>query len=359
MLRCSKLWGRPPKSAADRRLLRIGRVLAYHADAHALQLPAGHRFPAEKYRLLRESVARTLPEVRLEPAAAASDGELALAHSPGWIEAVVHGTLGAAREREIGFPWSEAMVRRSRHSVGATVQAARAALLGGEGVAMNLAGGTHHAHIDRGAGFCVFNDVAVAARLMQAEWHRRRGPAAGLLRVLVVDLDVHQGDGTASIFADDDSVFTLSLHGGRNFPVRKARSDLDIELPDGCDDATYLDALDAALATAFARLPAPGLAFYLAGADAHEGDRLGRLKLSAAGLAERDRRVLQALGARRVPVALAMAGGYGRDMMQMVGVQCRTVELALQAWRGWRSPVPVADAAATAPAAQAVEQCPR
>jgi acetoin utilization deacetylase AcuC-like enzyme len=283
-----------------------------------------------KYRLLREAVERTLPDIRVQPAPPASDGELALVHAPTYVQAVAEGLLSPAQQREIGFPWSERMEERSRRSVGATIAAARAALA--EGVAANLAGGTHHAFADRGSGYCVFNDVAVAARLMQAESHRRQ---RRLLRVLVIDLDVHQGNGTAAIFADDPTVFTLSMHAARNFPARKERSDLDVELPDGCSDTPYLAALDAALSEAWARHAdaAPGLAFYLAGADPHEGDRLGRLKLTDEGLAERDRRVFAALRARGIPVAISMAGGYGRELHTTVAVQRRTLALALQTWR--------------------------
>ena len=311
---------------------------AFHADAFVLPLPDGHTFPMPKYRLLRDAVAATLPAARLREAPPASDGELALAHEPGWITAVVEGTVSTAQQREIGFPWSPRMVERSRRSVGATIAAARVALFEGEGIGANLAGGTHHAYAHKGSGYCVFNDVAVAARLMQAEWHRvHRSRRAGL-RVWVIDLDVHQGNGTASIFRDDPTVFTLSLHGAKNFPFRKEASDLDVELPDGCTDAPYLAALDDALARAWA-LQAdapPGLAFYLAGADPHENDRLGRLKLSAAGLAERDRRVFAWLRAQGVPVAVSMAGGYGRDLAQTVAIQRRTLELALQAWQAWQ-----------------------
>ena len=219
-------------------------MLAFHSDAFVLPLPPGHSFPMSKYRLLREAVEQTLPAIRVVEAPPASDGELALAHEPAWISAVAEGTMSAAQQREIGFPWSPRMAERSRRSVGATIAAARAALFQGEGVAANLAGGTHHAHAHKGSGYCVFNDVAVAARLMQAEWHRQH---RRLLRVCVIDLDVHQGNGTAAIFRDDPTVFTLSLHGARNFPFRKEASDLDVELPDGCADAPYLQALDAAL----------------------------------------------------------------------------------------------------------------
>ncbi len=311
---------------------------AFHSDQFVLPLPPGHSFPMSKYGLLREAAVATLPAIRLTEAQAASDGELALAHDPAWISAVAEGTTSATQQREIGFPWSPRMVERARRSVGATIGAARTALWGdagtGEGVAANLAGGTHHAYAHKGSGYCVFNDVAVAARLMQAEWHRRHRQ---LLRVMVVDLDVHQGNGTAAIFRDDPTVFTLSLHGAKNFPFRKEASDLDVELPDGCTDAPYLAALDAALAEAWVRQAAapPGLAFYLAGADPHENDRLGRLKISAEGLAERDRRVLAALGERGVPVALSMAGGYGRDLATTVAIQRRTLDEACRAWRSW------------------------
>lgn len=330
-------------------------VRAFHSDQFVLPLPPGHSFPMSKYRLLREAAETTLPGLRVQEAAPASDGELALAHDPAWIAAVAQGTTSPAQQREIGFPWSERMVERSRRSVGATIQAARTALFGfgggsgsaSEGVAANLAGGTHHAYAHKGSGYCVFNDVAVAARLMQAEWHRR--PVAGarrLLRVIVIDLDVHQGNGTAAIFRDDPSVFTLSLHGAKNFPFRKEAGDLDVELPDGCTDEPYLAALDAALDEAWARHGGqrPGLAFYLAGADPHVDDRLGRLAISAEGLAERDRRVLAWLRERGVPVALSMAGGYGRDIATTVAIQRRTLAEALDSWRAWQARAP-ADAA--------------
>jgi len=302
-------------------------------DRYSIALPAGHRFPMPKYRLLRERVEAELRGIRLQEADPVTDGELALVHTPDYVTRVAEGTLSAAAQREIGFPWSERMVERSRRSVGATIAAARAALT--EGVAAQLAGGTHHASADKGSGYCVFNDVAVAARLMQAEWHRRH---RSLLRVWVIDLDVHQGNGTAEIFRDDPTVFTLSLHGAKNFPFRKQPGDLDVELPDGCPDETYLAALDRALDEAWRRQLAqpPGLAFYLAGADPHEGDRLGRLALTAKGLAERDRRVFHCLAAHRVPVAVTMAGGYGRDIAVTVGIQLDTVRAALDAWQAWQ-----------------------
>jgi acetoin utilization deacetylase AcuC-like enzyme len=305
---------------------------AFHSDHYVLPLPEGHRFPMGKYRLLREAIAAELPEVQLQEAPAASDGELALVHTPGYIDAVSEGLLSPAQQREIGFPWTPRMVERARRSVGATIAAARAALR--EGVAANLAGGTHHAYADKGGGYCVFNDVAVAARLMQAEWHRQRRV---LLRIVVIDLDVHQGNGTAAIFKDDPTVFTLSMHGAKNFPFRKEASDLDVELPDGCTDAPYLAELDRALEQLWHhhREAPPGLVFYLAGADPHEADRLGRLKLTAQGLAERDRRVLAAACERGIPVAISMAGGYGRVIEDTVALQLNTYRAALASWRRW------------------------
>ena len=313
---------------------------AFFFDRHTIPLPPGHRFPASKYRLLRERLDGH-PGLRLTEAPAATDGELALAHAPGYVTDVVEGHLDPARQREIGFPWSPLMVERSRRSVGATIVAARTALV--EGIAANLGGGTHHASATQGSGYCVFNDVAVAARLMQAEWHRNReGKRRSLLRVAVIDLDVHQGNGTASIFRDDDTVFTLSLHAASNFPFRKEPGDLDVALPDGCRDDEYLPALDDALEELWRRHGSapPGLLFYLAGADPHEGDRLGRLKLSTAGLLERDRRVLAAARRRGIPIALSMAGGYGRVIDETVRVQVGTIEAALESWRQWNNAPP-------------------
>jgi acetoin utilization deacetylase AcuC-like enzyme len=278
-------------------------------------------------------LALEVPEVDMQVAAPATDGELALVHSPSYIQAVVQGTLSDKAQREIGFPWSSAMVERSRRSAGATVMAARAALIQGEGVSANLAGGTHHAYADKGSGFCVFNDAAVATRLMQAEWGRTHVQP---LRVAIIDLDVHQGNGTAHIFAADPQVFTLSLHGARNFPFAKETSDLDVELADGCDDDTYLHALDLALQTLESRFE-PQLVIYLAGADPHEGDRLGRLKLSFDGLEARDRRVFDWCFAKRVPVAFAMAGGYGVDIENTVQVQVNTYRVAQAYWRRWQN----------------------
>ena len=314
---------------------------AFYADHFVLPLPAGHRFPMPKYKLLRERLVAELPEVRLGQAPAASDGELALVHTPAYIEAITHGTLALPAQREIGFPWSPAMAERARRSAGATMLAARVALglapgARTEGIAANLAGGTHHAYAGKGGGFCVYNDSAVAARLMQAEWARRHCQARRPLQVAVIDLDVHQGNGTASIFAGDASVFTLSLHGEKNFPFRKEASDLDVELPDGCLDAPYLQALEHALDELDRRFE-PGLILFLAGADPFEGDRLGRLSLSFDGLEARDRRVFDWAWQRRIPLAFSMAGGYGRNIDETVQVQVNTYRVALEYWRRWES----------------------
>ena len=310
----------------------------FYATRFVLPLPAGHRFPMAKYQLLRDRLPAEVEGIEFRQAEPASVGELALAHQPAYIQAIASGAIGAAAMREIGFPWSEAMVDRARRSVGATIAAARVALR--EGVAANIAGGTHHAAAGKGSGFCVFNDAAVAARLMQAE--RGRVPAgrasAGRepLRVAVIDLDVHQGNGTAGIFRGDDSVFTLSLHGARNFPFRKEAGDLDVELPDGCGDGEYLQALQSALAQLERRF-APGLVIYLAGADPHEGDRLGRLELSFGGLQARDRRVFEWAWQRRLPVAMCMAGGYGARIEDTVQVQVNTFAIASEYWRRWQN----------------------
>ena len=314
---------------------------AFYADNFVLPLPDGHRFPMAKYRLLRDRVVQELRGVQMAQAPAASDGELALVHTPDYIAAVTHGTLAAAAQREIGFPWSPAMAERARRSVGATVAAARVALgpggaARGEGVAANMAGGTHHAYAHKGSGFCVFNDVAVAARLMQVEWARERRYPREPLRVAIIDLDVHQGNGSASIFARDDSVFTLSVHGEKNFPFRKEAGDLDVELPDGCTDPAYLHALEHAL-DELARRFEPGLVFYLAGADPFEGDRLGRLALSFDGLEARDRRVFDWAWQRRVPLAFVMAGGYGVNIDDTVQVQINTYRVALDYWKKWQA----------------------
>jgi acetoin utilization deacetylase AcuC-like enzyme len=292
-------------------------MLIYSSDHFVLPLPTGHRFPMGKYAALRARVGEIASQ-RMRVPEPATDDELALAHDRAYVDAVAHGTLDANAQRRIGFPWSPAMAERARRSVGATIGACRAALAFGCGV--NLAGGTHHAHADFGEGFCVFNDSAVALRLLKRE---------GVIeRALIVDLDVHQGDGTARIFAGDPSVFTLSLHGRRNFPFRKADSRLDIELDDGTADTTYLATLATALPIAL-ESARPDVAIYLAGADPFEGDRLGRLALTKPGLAARDRLVLETLERHRIPVAITMGGGYSDAIEDTVDIHFATISIAL------------------------------
>ena len=306
-------------------------MLVYYADQFVLPLPAGHRFPMSKYRALRDRLSASLPGIELALAPAATDGELALVHTPDYIRDVAQGLLTPQQQRDIGFPWSPRMAERARRSVGATIAAARAAL--SLGIAANLAGGTHHAYSAQGGGFCVFNDVAVTARLLQAEQARtRRRP----MRVAVIDLDVHQGNGTAAIFQADASVFTLSLHGAKNFPFRKERSDFDVELADGCGDDEYLVALEHALQSLEARFD-PDLLLYLAGADPHEGDRLGRLSLTHDGLEARDRRVFDWAWQRKLPLAFVMAGGYGKNPEDTLRAQFTTYSVALQYWERWQN----------------------
>ena len=291
----------------------------FYSDHFVLPLPRGHRFPMSKYALLRERVLASEYAAGCLVPEAVRDADITRAHCPGYLERVATGTLSADEQRAIGFPWTPQMVERSRRTSGATVAAARAALR--DGTAANLAGGTHHAFRDRGEGFCVFNDSAIAARTMQAE---------GLAeRVVIIDCDVHQGNGTAAIFRDDPSVFTFSIHGANNFPFAKEPGDLDIELADGTGDRAYLDALKRGLAIVLAQADAD-LAIYLAGADPYRDDRLGRLALTKQGLLDRDRMVFEACERADVPVAVTMAGGYARDIADTVEIQFNTVETA--AW---------------------------
>ena len=287
---------------------------ALYTDHFVLPLPQGHRFPMSKYRLLRDGVAGT-PGLRLWEAPAATDTQLLLAHDPVYVQKVVNGMLEPKEQREIGFPWTPGMVERSRRSVGATIAACQSALE--DGIAVNLAGGTHHAYRDKGSGFCVFNDAAVAARVVQRQ-------SVASLSIAIIDLDVHQGNGTAAIFKNDPSVFTLSLHGDKNFPFRKEPSDLDVPLADGIEDEAYLEALAGALGQ-LTQVCTPQLVIYLAGADPHEGDRLGRLKLTYAGLLERDQRVFEFARERGIPIAVSMAGGYGHNIDTTVAVHRQTV----------------------------------
>jgi acetoin utilization deacetylase AcuC-like enzyme len=293
--------------------------LFWSSSRYTFPLPEGHRFPIAKYELLRQRVvAAGLGTVR-EPDRIDRESLLRV-HTPRYVDAFTAGTLAADEMRRLGFPWSPELVERSYRAVGGTLAAAQHALA--EGVAMNLAGGTHHAFPDRGEGFCVFNDVAIAIRVLQSEGR--------IERAAIVDLDVHQGNGTNEIFAGDDTVFTFSMHGRRNYPFTKVPGSLDVELEDGCTDDEYLallvDALPKALAAA-----RPDLVVYLAGADAHEDDRLGRLKLTAGGLARRDVIVLEAAREVGIPVAVTIAGGYGRDIENTVAIHVETARLCADA----------------------------
>jgi acetoin utilization deacetylase AcuC-like enzyme len=291
----------------------------YYSDHFVLPLPEGHRFPMVKYAMLRERVARDgiCGPGELRTPRAVTEEEILRAHTPGYLERVVSGTLTKKEVRRIGFPWSERMVERSRRASGGTLGACLAALE--EGFAANLAGGTHHAFSDKGEGYCVLNDSAIAARAVQA---------AGLVeRVVVIDTDVHQGNGTAAILRGDPTVFTFSIHGAKNFPFHKEESDLDTPLPDGTDDTEFLRALEAGLKTALAAAHAD-LAIYLAGADPFEGDRLGRLCVTKAGLAERDRVVLETCKEHGIPVAVTMAGGYAREVEDTVDVHFQSIRRA-------------------------------
>jgi acetoin utilization deacetylase AcuC-like enzyme len=298
-------------------------VDAFYSDTFVLPLPEGHRFPMAKYARLRERllVERILTPADLHEAPAADWRQLRLVHTAEYVDAVAHGTLPPDAQRRIGFPWSPQMVERSRRSVGATIAASRAALA--DGCSANLAGGTHHAFADRGEGYCVFNDVAVAVRVLQQEGLARR--------MAVVDCDVHQGNGTAAIFAGDADVFTLSLHGAKNYPFKKERSHRDIELEDGTTDEPYLAILEEALSDVIAR-HAPEVVFYLAGADPYEGDRLGRLKLTIAGLQQRDALVLDSCRRAGIPVIITMSGGYAPDVDAIVTIHANTIRTAVELW---------------------------
>jgi acetoin utilization deacetylase AcuC-like enzyme len=292
---------------------------AFYTDHYVLPLPPGHRFPMEKYSRLRDLVSKLIG-LELVEAPAISDTQILYAHDPSYLIKILSGNLSPQEQQEIGFPWSEPMVERSRRSAGATLAAAKVAL--NEGLAANLAGGTHHAYRDKGSGFCVFNDSAIAARSLQKEINSN-------LKVAIIDLDVHQGNGTASILENDSSIFTLSIHGENNFPFTKERSDLDVGLPDETGDAAYLETLHQSLEIVDTRFK-PNCIIYLAGADPHEGDRLGKLSLTQEGIRQRDEAVFQYGLDRQIPIAFSMAGGYGKEIQSTVDIHFQTIQTALQ-----------------------------
>jgi acetoin utilization deacetylase AcuC-like enzyme len=301
-------------------------VKVFYCDHFEFPLPRRHRFPSHKFVLLREAVATSgvIPSQDLLPPTPATDEQLLRAHSPDYLRQVMNGQFTRREIARIGLPWSPELVVRARCSVGGAIAACRAALQ--DGVSVNLGGGTHHAARDHGQGFCVFNDIIVAARTMQAEGLSQR--------VVILDCDVHQGNGTAALAADDPTLFTLSIHSASNFPLHKVPSDLDIELADGTGDAAYLEALEAGLKQALSRAQAD-LAIYVAGADPYEDDLLGHLALSKAGLAQRDRLVFQFCRRAGIPVATCTAGGYGRRTQDTVDIHLQTVRIAAEMAQEW------------------------
>jgi acetoin utilization deacetylase AcuC-like enzyme len=293
----------------------------FYTDTFPIPLPENHSFPKDKYFLLRMRILEELGDqpVELRVPEPASDEAILRAHDPDYFRRLLNGELSVKEIRRVGLPWSPEIVRRTRYSVGGTIAACRAALE--EGVAVNLGGGTHHAFRDHGQGYCWLNDIAIAARAMQAE---------GLVRkVLIIDCDVHQGNGTAAILKDDATIFTFSIHGKNNFPYQKEKSDLDVELADGTDDAAYLAALDKGIIRSLENFSA-GLVIYLAGADPYQEDRFGRLALTKKGLAQRDRLVLRHCYEARLPAAVTMAGGYARNLKDIVDINFQTIVAALE-----------------------------
>lgn len=293
----------------------------YTYDDILFPLPENHRFPLQKYSLLREFLQKQtwLRSGSLVKPIPAQRRDLQLAHGDFYIDKVTQGTLSTAEIRRIGLPWSLQLVERCLHSAGATIAAAADALQNGLGI--SLGGGTHHACRHEGQGYCIFNDTIIAARVEQR--------AGRIKQALVIDCDVHQGNGSAEITQDDSSIFTFSIHGEKNFPFRKILGDIDIGLPDDTGDELYLRALQSGLERALAHCE-PDLIFYLAGADVHENDRLGRLKLTANGMAARDRLIFSTVKTAGRPLVLTLAGGYGRHLPTMVALQAETIRLALE-----------------------------
>jgi len=294
---------------------------AFYTRHFSLPLPKNHPFPIEKYNLLWRRVTQggiLKPSDVREPRPASVE-ELLRVHERSYVDRVLQGEMSDGEMRRIGFPWSPFLPKRSRRSCGGTIQTCKAALE--DGVAANLAGGTHHAFPGHGEGYCVFNDCAVATRAVQFEKLARR--------IIIIDCDVHQGNGTAAIFGADATVFTFSIHGYHNYPFNKEVSDLDIALGDHTGDAAYLNALDAGLSHALGKFEAD-LALYLTGADPYTGDRNGRFNLTKRGLAERDMMVFNACRKQSVPVAVTMGGGYAREVTEIVDIHAQTVRIAAE-----------------------------
>ena len=292
----------------------------YYSDTFELPLPGNHRFPMAKYTLLRERIAGgPLGKVcQLEIPPSATDEQILLAHTQSYLQKVKSGELTELEVKRIGFPWSEKMVERSRRSTGATIAAAQSALT--DGLSANLAGGTHHAFADSGQGYCVFNDVCIAARLIQNQEHN-------VNNVLVIDLDVHQGNGTAGIAADDPTIFSFSMHCEKNYPFQKTEGDLDIALPPATEDEYYLARLQNGLNQVFREFKTD-FAFFLAGADPYVGDRLGMLSLSKEGLRKRDEMVINYCRDQEIPIALSMAGGYAPEIEDIVDIHYATIQVS-------------------------------
>ena len=320
--------GRNPDTENSGAYTGAKSVKIFHSDACHLPLPARHTFPIDKYRRLRESVqaAGLADKGNLLAGPAATDEDILRVHDPDYFTRLQQGRLSRQEIRRIGFPWSPQLVERARFSTGSTLAAADSALA--EGVGINLGGGTHHAFPDHGEGFCVLNDVAVGLRALQA--------CQRIHTAVVIDCDVHQGNGTAAIFSGDPRVFTFSIHGRNNFPYRKVPGDLDIALEDDTADDEYLAYLESGLAQALAAGPFD-LAVYLAGADPYRRDRFGRLALSRAGLARRDRLVMEACRQSSLPVVVTMSGGYARDTADTVAIHLETVRIVAAAAK-WAQP---------------------
>jgi acetoin utilization deacetylase AcuC-like enzyme len=293
---------------------------AFYSDNLLVPLPDGHRFPMPKYALLHAGLEKThIPGLELCASSPADEADILTAHSIEYYEKVVQGGLTEKEMRRIGFPWSPDLVIRSLHSVGGTIDACRAAVQ--EGISVNLAGGTHHAYPDHGEGYCVFNDVAIASLTMLNE--------SLVGKVLILDCDVHQGNGTAVIFSNDPRVFTFSVHGQKNFPFHKEISDLDIALPDGSGDEAFLVAIRTGVPESVKRAHAD-LVIYIAGADPFVEDRLGRLSMTKAGLAERDKWVLEFCREHDLPVAIVMGGGYACQIEDVVEIHMQTIQIAAE-----------------------------